>query len=920
MKKKIVILLRRIYKMIPLKNSTKQKIKNKLVSHISIIKKIQKYNDCNFNPKPINNNCIPFEITDFDMHKKIAVHLHLFYIDLSKEFISYFNNIPYKFDLFISISDNSKISQVKQQFSKIKNVQNVVVRVAENYGRDFGPMFVLFKNELLKYDYFLHVHSKKSLRTGNQQDGWRKYMLDCLLKDEYTVKQIFFQFEHGNNIGLIYPETYVDMPYWAHTWLYNRSNCDKIANKLGIKLDDEYIDYSVGSFFWIKSSAIKPFLDLNFKKNDFGSEEGKADGTLAHAIERMIPQAIKKNNYNYLVVDIDHNCFRTSGLKNMFQYNNQNMENIYNNLKNYDFISFDIFDTLITRKVYIPQNILEILEKFVKSKYDIENFSKIRNDAEYNVRVQKNFLNDCNIDEIYMNIQEITSLSKKQCEIIKAKEIELEIDFAAPRKEILELFNKLKKDKKKIVLISDMYLTSEIITKMLNKCGYSGWYKLLVSSEVGLRKDNATIWPYYFDEIVKDKSSIHVGDNEHSDIQILCDMAKPFIHVMQSKKMFGLTNYSTFIKAPITCKTLGDKLALGLIVNNRIFNDPFKFNGCTNVINSYKDLGYVIFGPLFTKFFEYLNKECEKNKTDELLFLAREGYYLQPLYKKYCKIANQKEVPNKYFLTSRRSTSVSCIKNIEDVEEIMKSGYEGSLKNLYKTRLGLDIDVTDKFIKLDDCRNEVLKNISDNFSTYKIKFAEEKESYINYCKKEIKGKKSAVVDLGYSGTIQYYLMKLLNKKIDGFYFILTDNIKPLKIDGKASCCFNFKSDTLEKNIYNFSMILEAFLTAPVGQLIKFDKSGNPIYKDEEINEEFIKKLDDISKGIVEFYEDYLGLAIKYNLNLSNEFIGTNLSSLIYTDVLNKNIKNDFKLENSYSLDSTINVFDYLNLVYVNNKK
>ena len=97
----------------------------------------------------------------------------------------------------------------------------------------------------------------------------------------------------------------------------------------------------------------------------------------------------------------------------------------------------------------------------------------------------------------------------------------------------------------------------------------------------------------------------------------------------------------------------------------------------------------------------------------------------------------------------------------------------------------------------------MLKNIEDNFNVYKKIFNKERNNYLKYCKKNIKGKNVAVVDLGYSGTIQYYLIKLLNKKINGYYFILTDNIKPLKLGGKASFCYNFKSEKCEKNIYNF---------------------------------------------------------------------------------------------------------------------
>ena len=34
-----------------------------------------------------------------------------------------------------------------------------------------------------------------------------------------------------------------------------------------------------------------------------------------------------------------------------------------------------------------------------------------------------------------------------------------------------------------------------------------------------------------------------------------------------------------------------------------------------------------------------------------------------------------------------------------------------------------------------------------------------------------------IIDLGYSGTAQYYLAKLMNKSIDGAYFVTSDNLK-----------------------------------------------------------------------------------------------------------------------------------------------
>ena len=406
--------LKKVYRLIPIKQERKQKIKNKLVRKFKFLKKFSNHN--NFSKSFNSASDIAFKDTAElkKLQKKIAVHLHLYYVDLSDEFISYLNNIPYSFDLLISVQESASIKDIEKKFKKeVKHVNNVIVKPTKNIGRDFSPMFIVFKNDILKYDYLLHMHTKKSIRTGSVQDGWRQHMLDGVLGSEKLVMKIFTQFEGKNKIGLIYPETYYDMPYWAHTWLKNRTMCNEIASRLNFQLSDKYIDYSVGSFFWTNVKAISKFLNLNYTWDSFGKEEGKADGTLAHAIERMIPEVVVNSGYGYLAVDNEAKYFRAKGLKNLYQYKNKSKEECLKTLMNYDIITFDIFDTLITRKIYSPSKIYNELENIVNKKYNISDFKKIRQDAEYNVRVDKGFKGDCTIDEIYEKICNMISIDKK---------------------------------------------------------------------------------------------------------------------------------------------------------------------------------------------------------------------------------------------------------------------------------------------------------------------------------------------------------------------------------------------------------------------------------------------------------------------------------------------------------------------------
>ena len=130
-----------------------------------------------------------------------------------------------------------------------------------------------------------------------------------------------------------------------------------------------------------------------------------------------------------------------------------------------DFISFDIFDTAIYRIVKRPHDIFRLIEQ----QSGIKNFFKNRKKASKTTR-QKNKergIIEITLDEIYQTLGEIdTTLSEEKLYSLKQLEMETEILACRPNTEILNLFNELKRKKKKIVFTSDMYLPKETIEQM----------------------------------------------------------------------------------------------------------------------------------------------------------------------------------------------------------------------------------------------------------------------------------------------------------------------------------------------------------------------------------------------------------------------------------------------------------------------
>ena len=286
--------------------------------------------------------------------------------------------------------------------------------------------------------------------------------------------------------------------------------------------------------------------------------------------------------------------------KNFDIYFNFDVDSLTNNFASFDILSFDIFDTLITRKIFNPDDVFLLIEKYLKEKnISIENYVKLRKDAESNVRKKKNYKGDCTIHEIYDEFRELIGLSKEQVLEIKNLEIETELKLCVPRKDSLQLFNNFVNMRKKVILVSDMYLTKDIIEKILHNCGYYGYFDLLISSETGYRKDNRTIWNYIYSKY-GNYSIIHFGDNEQSDIHGLADMGKPNMYLAPAKRLLQLSNY----EIPDTKFDLSNSILFGCIYNKVMFNSPFALhdNEKKAIINNPFDLGYAIIGPIILNY------------------------------------------------------------------------------------------------------------------------------------------------------------------------------------------------------------------------------------------------------------------------------------------------------------------------------
>ena len=243
-------------------------------------------------PAPRTPKCIkPVASSEFASHLRIGVHAHIFHEDLIHEIFTYLKNIPQPFDLYLTSNSEQKLDLAKSKLRTVHAVEDIVSKVVRNRGRDLAPMLVALGDEVTKYDACLHIHTKKSPHNYELR-GWRRHLLEALLGSPETIRGILKKLQEDRTLGVLYPAPYFPMKALmsvgdnAIYMLYLLKRARRALSDFECIAKD---DFPAGSMFWFKGPALLKLHEIPLVLEDFDSEMGQTDGTLAHAVERMIP-------------------------------------------------------------------------------------------------------------------------------------------------------------------------------------------------------------------------------------------------------------------------------------------------------------------------------------------------------------------------------------------------------------------------------------------------------------------------------------------------------------------------------------------------------------------------------------------------------------------------------------------------------
>ena len=265
------------------------------------------YSYLNYFSKAIFNirNEIIYNFEGLENKCKIAIQVHLFYEELIMDIINKTNNIPVKFDLFISIISSEIYFNLEKIIKKYSRANHYEILIVENKGRDILPFLKQIGNRFKQYKYLCHLHTKKSKHSKVPNLGvyWRNYLYNNLLGNVEIVSEILSDFENKEKLGFIFPETY----YKIIQPFYNLTNVTNIwIHFIGLKLFPNHkigklLNYPAGNMFWAKIKAIFQIFKYDFNEY-FPNEKNQTSETIMHGIERIWLYLVKYNGFYYKTI------------------------------------------------------------------------------------------------------------------------------------------------------------------------------------------------------------------------------------------------------------------------------------------------------------------------------------------------------------------------------------------------------------------------------------------------------------------------------------------------------------------------------------------------------------------------------------------------------------------------------------------
>jgi len=632
-------------------------------------------------------------------------------------------------------------------------------------------------------------------------------------------------------------------------------------------------------------------------------------------------------------------------------------EFLLNNLDRFDVISFDVFDTLLKRRIEPPDLVKEqsaaFLSKYLQSlgiplqpddilarRKAIEIQLRRRAvaegfDAEYIfTELAEGLIDDCTAAAVSAR------LKKRIVDTFVRQELESERQALSPHPEMAGLFSELLRKNKRVILSSDMYLSAEQIRGLLSANGLPVRdTPLYVSGELKLCKGTGRLFRHWIEsQRVDPRRAVHIGDNAECDFAAALSVGLSAIHFADPASQTRRERLLNLHRAAAGNDLAKGKYTLALCeqIRNHPLRDDFFFRYSSQFL-----------GPVFAVAMHRLVEQVRQYGINQLLFTAREGFIFKKIYERFAQslIPHDQRPNTVYAYFSRRSTALASVQRLSprEVERCMlktKHGGLGMVLSAYglpqepfaaiAAEYGIALD--DPIHRTDESR--LVKFLSDGrvqsaVAPLQRSAAAKLEAYLTQCGFWGRNRKAGLVDVGWEGSVQFNLINAFGQRQDfpqlfGFYLGRRRGLNLLDFSPSFAegLLYDYRNYSVAERLpLEFLEIFEEAARAPHGTTMGYrwadgNETIRPILKqpgqaDRDCEIQNNPQLAVLQQGILDFAERYLEVVrwtgygsqqIKpYVLATAARFVCLPRKNEVRTVIQGLNHAKDFDAGNSFEL-------------------
>ena len=318
--------------------------------------------------------------------------------------------------------------------------------------------------------------------------------------------------------------------------------------------------------------------------------------------------------------------------------------------------SFDVFDTLLTRRVGTPTSLFVVIGLRAVEAGIIEispiAFREQRVTAEAEAR-KKAPGAEVTLDEIYASFSEIVGITPAAAEAMTRLELSVEEEYIVPVPGSLEMVATSRRQSVNVLFVSDMYLPASFIRAQLEKYGFwtSGDH-LYVSGERRVSKEDGSMYRVLLErEALRPFLLHHVGDNKDSDFKMPESMGID----AKLTSSCSLLHYEKMLEEYSDASVGFSSILAGTSRITRLQKTHSNAHHAT-----LSDIACSLICPVVALYSTWLLAEATKRGLTRLYFVARDGYVIKHITDALIRVFRL-QLETRYLYGSRQAWHVPAI-------------------------------------------------------------------------------------------------------------------------------------------------------------------------------------------------------------------------------------------------------------------